>query len=161
MSRNSNEKLAVAEAEASLKGSESLDPENSGRTDMLWGTIYFKSWKGGFTASRQTSSLRRFQAPSLPQKKMLSKLLHQYYILHLSQPLLHPICSPWESLPSSNPFGKFLPLPGGHWYPNCLHWEAAPSTKAGIEDTWTCHWIPGWVSSLSETQFSSLEEHIS
>lgn len=46
MSRNSNEKLAVAEAEAFLKGSESLDdPENSGRTDMLWGTIYFTKLK--------------------------------------------------------------------------------------------------------------------
>lgn len=47
MSRNSNEKLAVAEAEAFLKGNESLDdPENSGRTDMIWGTIYFTKLKG-------------------------------------------------------------------------------------------------------------------
>lgn len=47
MSRNSNEKLAVAEAEAFLKGSESLDdPENSSRTDMIWGTIYVTKLKG-------------------------------------------------------------------------------------------------------------------
>lgn len=43
MSRNSNEMLVVAEAEASLKGTESLDdPENNGRTDILWGALFYK-----------------------------------------------------------------------------------------------------------------------
>lgn len=47
MSRNSNEKPVVAEEEAFLKGTESLDdPENNDRTDTLWGTLYFTELKG-------------------------------------------------------------------------------------------------------------------
>lgn len=47
MSGNSNEKLVAAEAEASLKGAESLgDPESNGKTDTLWGALYFAKLKG-------------------------------------------------------------------------------------------------------------------
>ena len=163
MSRNSNEKLAVAEAEAFLKGSESPDDtENSGRTDMLWGTIYFTKLKWRRLHSIQANlQFKKVSGSISPTQEDAFQASPYIHILHLSQPYLHPICSPWESLPNSNPSGKFLPLPAGQWYPNCLHWEAALSTEAGSEDTWTCHWIPGRVSSLSETQFSSLEVHIS
>lgn len=37
----------MAEEEAFLKGTESLDdPENNDRTDTIWGTLYFTELKG-------------------------------------------------------------------------------------------------------------------
>lgn len=73
MPRNSDEKLLVAEAEASEKGTESLDdPENNGRTDTLGGVLYFTKLKGRQLHNTQaTFQCKKVAGPIPPQKKML------------------------------------------------------------------------------------------
>lgn len=89
-----------------------------------------QSWKGGgFTVSRQPSDLRRFRLHLAHRRRCFQSLLTSLSMLY-STPVPTSPAFPLLLL-NSNPSGKFLPLLATQRYPNCLHGEAAPDTKAG------------------------------
>lgn len=108
MPRNSDEKLLVAEAEASEKGTESLDdPENNGRTDTLGRVLYFTKLKGRqLRNTKATFQCEKVAGPIPPtEDAFLSFLtsLSRTYIVPLATSSAFDLL-----LPHSHPSGKFL-----------------------------------------------------
>lgn len=109
MSRNSDEKLVVAEAEASEKGTESLDdPENNGRTDTLGGVLYFTKLKGRqLHNTKATFQCKKAAGPIPPtEEDAFLSFLTSLSVTHIA-----PLATSSEFyllLPHSHPSGKFL-----------------------------------------------------
>lgn len=149
MSRNSNEKLAVAEARSISKGQWeswwSRRKQWQNRHALRNHLFYKVEMEEGFTLSRQTSSLR-FPGSISPTREDAFQASPSIHILHLSQPCHRILFAPHGSYsPNSNPSRRILPA--GQWYLNCLHWEAALN-MTGSEDTWDLPLDP-WVSLFS------------
>lgn len=125
MFKNSNEKLDVAEAEAFQKGTKNLDdPENNGRTDMLWGALYSTKLKGRqFHNTKVTMQFKTMIGSLSPTEddaslSSLTSLSMSYIIVPMATSSAFHLL-----LPNSDPAGKFLPLLAlSH---NWLHWKAA------------------------------------
>lgn len=154
MSRNSNEKLVAAEAEASLKGTESLRVLMI-RKIMAEQTHFeepsiLQSWKGGsFTTPRQPSNLKKVIGSISPTENIFLSFLTSPSISYI---LLIPTSSVVHLLlPNSMPSGKFLPLLATQAHLNCLCWEAAQNTKLGARAIRP--------AIFSEPQVPSLEEY--
>lgn len=112
MPRNSDEKLLVAEAEASEKGTESLDdPENNGRTDTPGGVLYFTKLKGRQCHNtKATFQCKKVAGPIPPTEEdaFLS------FLTSLSMTYIVPLATSsafYLLLPHSHPSGKFLLFP--------------------------------------------------